>query len=303
MTAQATSPSTASTNRPLNWKALRVGVGLAYLICEVVVLTTTSPLHGAGPLTGNLAFAAIGLTASFLAYQNARSFSSGQTARWAWILIAAMPLADVVAYTAYTMPAYLGVQARSAAFIVIATASLSISRIAAAGAFYAMVRVYRRSGLSHRLVTMDYLVMALVLVMEVFALGFSGNRATGGGDPQLAKLILITAIPLVIALVPCSIFGVIIWRYTTEMGGGLVAKAWRGALLYGVFWLSYLTFNSIVARYFPFVQGQPLSTANLLVFAFTTWQLKGSEYLIFLGASYQYEACTSAPDFSSDLGA
>jgi hypothetical protein len=297
------SQSIALPRRQANWNAIRVAVGLGYLACEAGILVTASPGHPVGALAGNVAFVAIGIAAAFFAYQNSRSFSAGQTARYTWMLIAAMPLADAAAYTAYTMPAYLGASARSGALILTATALLSISRIVAAVAFFSMVRVYRNSGLPHRLELRDYLVMGMVLFMEAAALAFSGSGAQQSGGPQLAKLILITALPLVIALVPCSVLGVIIWRYTAEMGGGLVAKAWRSILLYGVAWLSYLMFNAMAARYFPVSRGEAFSTLRLLIYALTTWQLKGSEYLIFLGATYQHEACTGAVEFADNSNA
>jgi len=137
--------------------------------------------------------------------------------------------------------------------------------------------------------------------MEVLALVFSSSGARASGGPQLEKLVLVTAIPMVIALAPCSVLGVIIWRYTTEMGGGLVAKAWRSNLLYGAAWLAYIAFNAIVARYLPEGHSAPFSLPYLL-FHGTDWTLKGSEFLIFLGATYQYEACKSTLDYSDLSG-
>jgi hypothetical protein len=300
MTAQSSAQSLGAEH-PINWTSTRLSVGIVYLACQIAVLAIVSQAPQVSAILETSAFVSLGMAATFLAYQSARSFSPGQTARRAWMFIAIMPLADAIAYAAFTMGDVLGTQLKSGLFVGAATALLSLTRILAAVAFLSMVRVYRKSGLRLELRVRDYFAMALITVMEVLALVFSSSGARASGGPQLEKLVLVTAIPMVIALAPCSVLGVIIWRYTTEMGGGLVAKAWRSNLLYGAAWLAYIAFNAIVARYLPEGHSAPFSLPYLL-FHGTDWTLKGSEFLIFLGATYQYEACKSTLDYSDLSG-
>jgi hypothetical protein len=99
-------------------------------------------------------------------------------------------------------------------------------------------------------------------------------------------------LPLLVALIPFSVVGVMLWRYSTQMGGGLVAKAWRCILLYGVLWLTRMTFAGVLNSAGGATTGRPLGgwlTATIWLLL-----LLASEYMIFLGASYQYEVSTSA---------
>jgi hypothetical protein len=292
------------------WRIIRPSVGIAYLIAELVVLAlahlaAAQDARQLGAILESATFATLGFAAALLAYWSARSFGPGQTARRAWIFIAIMPLSDAIAYLAYTMPDYLGVQSKSGMLVGVATGLLSVTRILAAVAFFAIFRVYRRSGLRLNLRARDYLAMVLVTLMEVVALLFSSSGARASGGPELQKLVLITAIPMIVALVPCSVLGVVIWRYTTQMGGGLVAKAWRANLLYGIAWLGYIGSHALVAYFLRTPETKAAYSAASQFFLWTgaDWTLKLAEYLIFLGASYQYEACTSAPDFSAELTA
>jgi hypothetical protein len=290
--------SFATDKQPTNWPALRPAVGIAFLVCEIVGLVVAPHNTLISTLLGNTAFATIGLSAAAMAYRSALNFSPRQTARRAWMIIAFMPVADVIAFTAHSLPVYFG-HGKNAVFIGVATTLLSLSRLFAAAAFLSMVRVYRRTGVPLNLRGSDYLAMGCITVMEVVGLVLVRSMASTSAGPQLQKLALITGIPLVVALVPCSVFGVMIWRYTAEMGGGLIAKAWRCTLSYGVLWLAYITLLAIVGQY---VAASPAGTSSipkyLITVVATRWLLKGSEYLIFLGSSYQYEACTSVPDFA-----
>jgi hypothetical protein len=303
MTAQSISMTRTKTPAPTNWRMIRLGVGVLYLASEVGGRILLPHNRQFGALLITSMFVAVGIAATVLAFRSARSFDPGQTARRAWIFIAIMPLSDAITYIAYTMPAYLSNHYRSTAFIGAATLLLSITRILAAVAFVSMFRVYRKSGLRLGLRLRDYVAMGLITVMEVVSLLYANSGARASGGPDLAKLVLWTSIPLVIALVPCSVLGVMIWRYTTQMGGGLVAKAWQSTLLYGVAWLAYIAFHAVAAYYLRFADNKMVvsAAASLIIFTGVDWMLKGAEYLIFLGASFQYEACTTAPDFSEEL--
>lgn len=293
----------SSNTRAVPWNIVRPGVGIALLFCEVLIRAIPeSHRHPANYLEISF-FAGMCLVAALLAYKTSRTFAPGQTARFVWLVIALMPLSDGLAYLAYTAPAYMPGRARSVLLIAISTVFLSLSRIVAVFAFLAMLRVYRRTGLEVDLRAQEYMTMVFIIVVEILSIFFvrSGARASGGADA--AKLVLITAFPLVIALVPCSILGVIIWRYTTQMGGGLVAKAWRNVLLYGLGWLSYLAFHAVLAFHYSGSNNAGGDSATrFLLFTGVDLLLKGGAYLMFLGASFQYEACTGAPDFSGDLG-
>ncbi|MGH9823954.1 MAG: hypothetical protein ACREDR_11965 [Blastocatellia bacterium] len=296
----------ASADRPpVRWKAIRIAVGLIFLAAQAAELAIRPHALQIGAILETFSFAGVGVASVWLAYKAALHFGTGQTARRAWLFIALMPLSDALTYLAYTMPAYTSSHVRSVPFVGVATAALSVTRILAAVAFFSMVRVYRKSGLKLNIRPQDYLAMAGVTVLEVLTLVYAGSGARASGGPALVKLVLITSIPLVFALVPCSILGVIIWRYAAQMGGGLVAKAWRSTLLYGVAWLAYTAFHAIVAYYLRFSPNKIVVPAIVAFLLFTgaDWFLKGAEYLIFLGASYQYEACTAAPDFSTEINA
>ncbi|HEY6333818.1 MAG TPA: hypothetical protein VI756_31165 [Blastocatellia bacterium] len=299
MTAQYTAESIVEENKgATTWGLARLYTGLTYLICQaaVLVIVVIAPYaRQAASILETSTFVSLSLAAAFLAVENARSFQRGQTARRAWTFIAVMPMADALAYAAYTWGDFLGTQAKSTLLIGVGTALLSITRIGAAMAFLNIVRVYRRSGLPLLLRTRDYLGMAAVTALEVVALVFSSSGARESGGVELQKLVLILAIPLVIALAPCSVLGVIIWRYTSGMGGGLVAKAWRCNLAYGAAWLAYIALNAVVAYYLPASQTASPLTLPYILFNGVDWVLKGSVFLIFLGASYQYEACRTAP--------
>jgi hypothetical protein len=297
--------SSYSSNRPLVvWKVVRPGVGIALLVCELAVRAIPQNQRQAAGYFEIFFFAAMCVAAAVLAYKTSRTFAPGQTGRFVWLIIALMPLSDGIAYVAYTSPDYLPGHAKSLIFIAGSTVFMSLSRIFAVVAFLSMLRVYKRTGLKVELRAPEYMMMVFIILIELISLVFASPGARASGGPDAAKLVLITAIPLVIALVPCSILGVIIWRYTTQMGGGLVAKAWRNVLLYGLGWLSYTAFHAVIAYYYalPSNAAKGETTLRFLMFTGVDFLLKGGSYLMFLGASFQYEACTGTPDFSGDLG-
>lgn len=296
MIARSTTQPTETTRKSINWTSARALVGVIYLVAQILVLVFANRFPQPSAILETADFVGLGILATILAYQSALSFGPGQTARRAWLFIAIMPFADAFAYAAFTMGDVLGTRVKSGAFVGLASALLSITRILAALAFFNMLRVYRSSGLRLKLRGRDYLAMAVISVMEVLALLFASSGARASGGPDLERLVLITSIPLVIALAPCSVFGVIIWRYTTGMGGGLVARAWRSNLLYGATWLAYIVFNALGAKYLPVI-GLGVSAKYVIAHG-TDWILKASEFLIFLGASYQYQASHATPDYS-----
>jgi len=298
MSAQSVFPQSGT---PINWRVVRPLVGIAFLVCEVAVRLLPQDHRQVAIFAEIGFFILLGVGGAVLSFMNSRSFGSGQTARWVWLIIALMPLSDAIAYFAYTSPAIA--HFRSKELILVSTLFLSVSRILAAFAFWSMFRVYQRAGLKLELRTREYAAMAVIIVIEVVSLYYAHSGALASGGPDLARMVFITAVPMVIALVPCSVLGVMIWQYTTKMGGGLVAKAWRNILLYGMGWLSYTAFHAVVAYYFQLSATKIAisATMNFVLFTAVDLMLKGGEYLMFLGASFQYEACTGTPEFSEDM--
>jgi hypothetical protein len=278
----------------------RWGVGLTMAACEIVRLMIASSQRQASSLLTLGAFAGLGLAAAALALLSAKRFETGQTARRVWMLMALMPLVDVITLVAYSLPRMLGDQSLAHLLVGGSTALTSLSRILAAAAFFMMLRLYRQSGLKLTLRAIDYAAMAVIVALGVISVALSGRVAglIGGADEGLQSLVLMTGVPLLVALIPCAVFGVMIWRWADEMGGGLVAKAWRSVLLYSVLWivrlaytgaLVYLIDDNAAMRSF----GVPLLMIN--------WLLIVSEYLIFLGASYQYQACTGSIEIDGEM--
>jgi hypothetical protein len=301
MIAQST---ISPTRAPINWKVLRPCVGVAFFACEIALRAIPEEHRRIIGIVEVCFFVSMCAASALLAYQSSRSFAARQTARRVWIIIALMPLADAFAYFAYNYPAYTSSHQRSKELIAISTVLLSLSRVLAAVAFWSMFRVYRKTGLTLSLRTREYLAMGTIMLIEVIAQSFSHAGARASGGPDLARIVLITAAPNVIALVPCSVLGVMIWRYTTQMGGGLVAKAWRNTLLYAMGWLSWTAFHAVIAYYLQLSPNKIAVSATthfLLYTGVDILLLKAGEYLMFLGASFQYEACTAAPDFSEEL--
>lgn len=228
----------------------------------------------------------------------AQKSNPGQTARLVWILIALMPLTDSISLLSFIVPQIV-TDSLSGLLVGISTAILSLSRILAAIAFFMMYRVYRKSGLPLNLRKRDGVMMAVIMVLGIVLVMLSNKIALVSGGAQFQNLVLLTGLPLMIALIPCAIFGVMVWRYATQMGGGLVAKAWQSIFLYAVVWIVRLVATGLIA-YLP---GDKTSTYWMLSGYTLSFLMLASEYLIFLGASYQYEACTSPLRLEEELKA
>ena len=174
---------------------------------------------------------------------------------------------------------------------------LSLSRILAALAFFMMYKVYRKSGLPLNLQHRDGLTMAVIIILGILTVVLSNKIAFISGGAKLQNLVLLTGFPVMLALVPCAIFGVMVWRYATQMGGGPVAKAWQSIFLYAVVWLLRLVFTGLIA----FLPNDRTSTSRMIAGYTLSLLLLASEYLIFLGANYQYEACTSPVEVEEEF--
>ena len=235
-----------------------------------------------------LAGSSVAAAAAILAYLSARRFDREDTARRVWLLLALMALSDCVALIAFGLPVVFGSFSAAALLVILATVISSLSRVFVAIALWMMVRVYRQTGMRLHLRKRDYAAMFIIVAMGVAIVALSYNTSLAFSGPELARWVQFTGLPFWLSLTPCAVFGVMLWRYATQMGGGLVAKAWRNALLYAVLWLVRFTYLGIVV----YELNKPTVT-GLILSSVSNWMLGVSEYLLFLGASYQYEACAS----------
>lgn len=95
------------------------------------------------------------------------------------------------------------------------------------------IRAYKSTGLKFELVKRDYLYMSLVWVMPVLAFVFRSNLIYSNAtvrDGYIAsfRLITITVSAFIVSL--C----LVVRRYTSQMGGGAVARVWNMAVIAGV---------------------------------------------------------------------
>lgn len=288
------------TGTSSRWTMWRWAVGLAMLASEIIRLMIASSQREAATVVTLTAFSGVGLAAAMLAFLSARRFEPGQTARRVWMLMALMPLADVITLIAQSLARLTGSPRGVYLLIGGSTALTSLSRILAAVAFFMMLRVYRQSGLKLKLRAIDYAAMTLIVVAGIISVALS-DRVAGlmsRADADLQRIVLLTGVPLVVALIPCAVFGVMIWRWADEMGGGLVAKAWRNVLLYSVIWIARLAYAGILVYV---INDNTVMRRYLVLFLVVNWFLIASEYLIFLGASYQYEACTGSIEIDGEM--
>jgi hypothetical protein len=231
--------------------------------------------------------------AAVMGYVAARQFSHGQAARLSWMLIsltaALLFLADVGIY----LPSVVNAKPAASAALLTAVGAITLSRVLLVWGLWQMVRIYRASGLGFRLYDRDFGAMVLLAALNLLTLIFGANSVRFQLSNQLSNTgadlihwILIICLPLPVGLIVCSVLAVIIWRYSQQMGGGLVAKAWQSVLLYTLL----LPLRTILVG---------LSTSLLEPGSRWAWVAGEISYLglalavwaLYLGASYQYEAC------------
>jgi hypothetical protein len=231
--------------------------------------------------------------AAVMGYVAARQFSHGQAARLSWMLIsltaALFFLADVGIY----LPSVVNAKPAASAALLTAVGAITLSRVLLVWGLWQMVRIYRASGLGFRLYDRDFGAMVLLAALNLLTLIFGANSVRFQLSNQLSNTgadlihwILIICLPLPEGLIVCSVLAVIIWRYSQQMGGGLVGKAWQSVLLYTLL----LPVRTILVG---------LSTSLLEAGSRWAWVAGEISYLglalavwaLYLGASYQYEAC------------
>jgi hypothetical protein len=227
----------------------------------------------------------------------ASQFEQGVKTRLTWAFIstgaALFFIADVGLYcSSVTAPSRV-----ASAGLLTAVLAITSSRVLLACGLWIVIKVYHDSALPLRLRTYDYAAMTVFAALNFLTLVLGANTVRlllAHSGPNLTNLVITICLPLPPGLVVCSVFAVIIWRYARQMGGGLVAKAWSGVLLYMV----ALPVRTVLLGLTPYLLGQGsglpwlTGTISFLGLALAGWAL-------YLGASYQYEACTS--DLSNEI--
>jgi len=277
----------------------RAGLVLAIIFAlgELVTWDSKSALPWTLGLIINVGFAA---GASVLAFAAARHFDRGETARRVWLLIAFMALADCGVLISFTLPRIVGAFEGAVTLTLLTSILTALSRgLFLPLALWMVVRIYRGIGLGFHLERWDYLPMIAFAGMGVLSLALVGSVARSQlfiGDPGLVRFLRAVGLLLLPALVLSSVFGVMTWRYAKQMGGGLVAKAWKSILLCTVLWLARFACLGVLTQWF----GSDVNDRPLIIEMISFWSVLASECALFMGASCQYEACAGAVDLDPE---
>jgi len=267
-------------------------------------LITWSPKSALPWVIGMVTNVGLAATAAVLAFLSARHFGRAEASRTVWLLIALLAAADCGVLVTFTLPK-VSPNIHGLVPLTLATSLLTtFSRgIALPIALWMMVKVYRQSSLLVRLKASDYAAMAIAAVLGIGALAMVSNVAKSQlfvQDPILLNALRWIGVLLLPAMVVTSIFGVTIWRYAKQMGGGLVATAWISILLCTVLWLARFAMLGAL----NLLAGMQANARPTSIEMLSFWMVAGSEYLLMSAASYQYEVCTTSFDINqSDLSA
>jgi len=231
----------------------------------------------------------------------AGQFEPGIKTRLTWIFIsmgaALFFVADVGLYVASVTAA----SGLASAGLLTAVGAITLSRVLLACGLWIVVKLYHDSGLPLRLTRYDYGAMVVFGALNFLTVVLGANTVRlllSHAGANLTHLVIMICLPLPPGLAVCSVFAVIIWRYARQMGGGLVAKAWSGVLVYMV----ALPVRTVLIGLTPYLVGKDsgllwtTGTISFLGLALAGWAL-------YLGASYQYEACTREVPSEVDLSA
>ena len=259
---------------------------------------------------------ALAVPAAVMAVRNARSFGTGNPSRRAWLMIAPLGLVDCALFLSYLFGAVaLGAQGDSApvsaveragSIILGASAVSLVSRIMLAYVLWMAISIYRQSGLELKLQTRDYFSLIVLLGLLALSVMWSAGAmrlqlgALVTRAPGLLREFDYVEYPRLLVLAVCSVLGVVVWRYANQMGGGLVSKAWRSILLFAAVYLLRFVFTGSIAQLMANGAIGAASTTAWRLVALGSWMLIVSEYMLFLGVSYQYEACTSDVNIRAD---
>jgi hypothetical protein len=290
------------TNKPSSASAFLASLALTGRWILLALILVGAMLYPLMALTGVrpkayeafrlLAELTVFAAAAVMGHAAATQFSRGERARLTWMLIslgaALFFLADVGIY----LPSAAGLWPGANWALLVAVSAITSSRILLVWALWGMVKVYRDSALGFRLLKRDYATMVIFGLLNLLTVFFGANSIRyqlSGSGPELIHWVLIICLPLPVGLILCSVLAVMIWRYSQQMGGGLVAKAWRSVLLY----LVLLPTRTVLVGLGAYVLARGshwawvIGEVSYLGLALAVWSLH-------LGASYQYEACTQA---------
>lgn len=262
----------------------------ALILTALIFITMLLPLTGGGlRISRTLLIGILTAAGASLAFMTAARFDRSEAGWLVWSLIGCAGMADFLMFTIFLVPVLLGVRDAMSALVVVVAALIMLSRIAVAVALWTTVRVYKRTGLGFHVLSRDYGVMACLIAASGICVALSGSIARSQvSDEALASAIQLVGLPLLAALAVSSVLGVIVWRYAKQMGGGLVARAWQSILLYTALWLVRLSFLGVLA----FAFNISATNRSVIVSRISLAVLLLAEYVLFCGASYQYEACT-----------
>jgi hypothetical protein len=307
-----TSPVSLSRKKSLStYTVWRLGTLVFTLFAESAVLGIfRTEVRTAWNLTVLLAFT-LALPALFMALASARRFGSGETSRRAWMLIAPQGVADCALFMAYAGLLTLNASSPSptvhtaASFVLAAVLINLAARGMLAYVFWKGTQLYRGIGMKVKLYSRDYATIIILVGLLAGSVAFEKDLmkvrlvAVAAKAPELLQWFHWAEYGWLVALGFCSIFGVVVWRLQSEMGGGLVAKAWRGVLLYAAVMLLQFCFKGVAASLIAHeVVKNPTVIAALTLLG--VWGLLISEFMLLLGTSYQYEACSGKIEFNAE---
>jgi hypothetical protein len=231
-------------------------------------------------------------------FKTARQFGQGEAARWAWLLIGFFSIADGLMILTTWGPNFLPGRPLTTPLGISSHILAVIARVLTACSFLLMIRIYRQSGFRLKLRPFDYCAFVVLLAAEVAMVMAEGNmaRISSFRQPVLEQWLKFLLPVSNFMLVACSVLGILLWRYARQMGGGLVAKAWQFVVLYlGIYIirrleLGFLSGGSVNLPAF-------WSAINMTVYFGLGFVCS---YLLYLGASFQYEACTRSVETSDE---
>jgi len=262
------------------------------------VLLASRPLFGSMRSTGAfvsflmtlIGMVIIALISAVMCYKTARQFGRGETARWAWLLISFFSIVDGLMIITTWAPNFLPGRPLTTPLGISSQVLAIVARGLTACSFLMMIRIYQQSGFRLKLRPFDYCAFVVLMAAEVAMVMVEGNmaRISSFGKPVLEQWLKILLPASNLMLVVCSVLGILIWRYARQMGGGLVAKAWQFVVLYLVFYI----IRRLELGFFGGASSLGLVIYFGLGFA--------CSYLLYLGASFQYEACTRSVESSDE---
>jgi hypothetical protein len=225
-----------------------------------------------------------------MCYQSARQFGKGEAARWVWLLISLFSVVDGLIVLTTWVPSFFPGRGLTTPLVISSNALAIVARILTGCSFLMMIRIYRQSGFRLKLRSFDYCAFVVLLAAEVAMVMVEGNmaRISSLREPGLEQWLKVLLPISNLMLVVCSALGIMIWRYARQMGGGLVAKAWQFVVLY----LCVYIIRRLELGLFGGASALGLTIYYGLGFA--------CSYLLYLGASFQYEACTRSVESSDE---